>query len=163
MSESMILWLKSTALSHAMTASPWLWPVCETFHFIGLALLIGAAGLFDLRLLGLMKSIPVSAAMRMRPWAAAGIAINVITGALFFIGAPEQYVTNPAWRWKLLFLFIAIVNVALFETTQGARVLTLTAADKTPASFRIAGAVSIVSWFAVLYFGRMLPFMGTAF
>jgi hypothetical protein len=159
----MVVWLKSTALSQAMTSWPWLWPICETFHFVGLALLIGAAGLFDLRLLGFMKSIPVSAAMQMRPWAAAGIVINLITGALFFIGAPEQYLSNPAWRAKLLFLSIAIANIAVFETTHGARILAMTAAERTPTSFRVAGAVSIVSWFAVLYFGRMLPFIGGAF
>jgi hypothetical protein len=33
----------------------------------------------------------------------------------------------------------------------------------TPRAFKIIGTVSIVSWFMVLYWGRMLPFTGTAF
>jgi hypothetical protein len=88
------------------------------------------------------------------------VGVVLITGALFFTGVSEQYLSAPAWRAKLLFLSIAIANIAVFETTHGARVLSMTAAEKTPTIFRVAGAVSIVSWFAVLYFGRMLPFIG---
>ena len=163
MTDSLVTWLKSTALSDAMTQLPWLWPLCETLHFIGLALLVGAAGLFDLRLLGLLKRIPPSAAMQMRPWAALGVAINLITGLMFFVGAPDQYLWNPAWWGKLLFLAIAIANVAFFETKHGRTMLEMSADAATPLSFKIAGAVSLISWLAVLYFGRMLPFIGQAF
>ena len=163
MTESIVAWLQSTALSHTMVQSPWLWPLCETLHFIGLALLIGTAGLFDLRLMGLLKAVPVSAAMQMRPWAALGIAINLVTGTMFLAGAPDQYVANPAWWWKVLFLLIAIVNIAFFETRQGRRMLTMSGEEDTPLSFKIAGAVSIIAWLGVMYFGRMLPFIGQAF
>jgi hypothetical protein len=145
-----------------MVHLPWLWPLCETLHFVGLALLIGAAGLFDLRLMGFLKSVPLSAAMKMRPWAALGIAINLVTGVMFLVGAPEQYLTNPAWWAKVSFLAIAILNIAFFETTSGRRMLVLSDGE-TPMSYKIAGAVSITSWLAVLYFGRMLPFIGQAF
>ena len=163
MSESIVLFLKSTAISQAMSSSRLLWPMCETLHFIGLALLVGGAGLMDLRLMGFLKSIPVAAVMQMRKWAVLGVLINVITGSLFFIGAPAQYINNPAWYGKLLFLAVAMINIAVFETTQGKRVLALAAGENTPVSFKVAGAVSMGSWFLVLYFGRMLPFLGDAF
>ena len=163
MSESLVLWLKSLAISHAMTDLPWLWPLCETLHFVGLALLVGAAGMFDLRLLGFMRRMPVAAAMQMRMWAGLGVAINVITGSLFLVGAPEQYLENRAWWAKCAFLLVAFANVVVFETRYGARLVTLPADADTPRGFKVAGAVSITSWFAVLYFGRMLPFIGTAF
>jgi hypothetical protein len=158
-----VAYLKSTSISHIMTTSPLAWPLCETLHFVGLALLIGGAGLIDLRLMGLMRGVPLRAVMQMRKWAAVGVGINVVTGALFFIGAPDQYIHNPAWKAKLLFLAVAMVNVAIFETTQGKRMLALSADADTPRSFKIAGAVSMASWFLVLYFGRMLPFIGEAF
>ena len=163
MSDALVVWLKATSVSKAMTLSPFIWPACETLHFVGLALLIGGAGVIDLRLMGFLKSVPVAAVMQMRKWAALGVAINVVTGSLFFIGEPGQYIGNSAWYWKLLFLLVATINVAVFETTQGKRMLTLAVGEKTPASFKVAGAVSIGSWFLVLYFGRMLPFIGNAF
>ena len=82
-----------------------------------------------------------------------------VTGTLFFVGAPDQYIDNPAWYGKLLFLAVAMVNIAIFETTQGARMLRLPAGERTPATFKLAGAVSMGSWLLVLYFGRMLPFL----
>ena len=163
MSEALVVWLKATPISEAMRTSQFIWPICETLHFIGLALLIGGAGLIDLRLMGFLKSVSVSAVMQVRKWAALGIAINVITGVLFFVGAPDQYIENPAWYGKLLFLAVAIVNVVIFETTQGDRMLRLPPGEKTPISFKLAGAVSMGSWLLVLYFGRMLPFLGNAF
>ena len=163
MSESVVALLKSTWISHQMTGQPWLWAICETLHFIGLALLIGAAGFFDLRLMGFMKRIPLTAVMPVRRWAAVGVAINVITGTLFFVGAPDQYIENPAWWGKVFFLLVAMLNIAFFETQLGAKMLTLSDEADTPTSFKIAGALSIASWFMVLYLGRMLPFIGTAF
>lgn len=163
MSEALVVWLKATPVSEAMRTSQFIWPICETLHFIGLALLVGGAGLIDLRLMGFLKSVSVSAVMQVRKWAGLGIAINVVTGVLFFVGAPDQYINNPAWYGKLLFLLVAIVNVVIFETTQGDRMLRLPPGEKTPASFKLAGAVSMGSWFLVLYFGRMLPFLGNAF
>jgi len=65
MTKTMVAFLKSTAISHAMTTSPILWPICETLHFIGLALLIGGAGFIDLRLMGLFRSVPLSSSMAM--------------------------------------------------------------------------------------------------
>jgi hypothetical protein len=162
-SETIVMWLKDTALSQVMVSSTWLWPLCEALHFVGLALLIGSAGVFDLRLMGFLKSIPLGAAMQLRTWAAVGIVINVVTGVLFFIGAPGQYINNSAWWAKVIFLLVAIANVIVFETKHGKEMLRLTAEAETPASFKVAGAVSIASWAAVLYFGRMLPFIGNAF
>lgn len=163
MTKALVVWLKATSVSQAMSLSPVLWPICETLHFIGLALLIGGAGFMDLRLMGFMKSVPVQAVMQVRKWAALGVAINVVTGVLFFVGAPDQYVNNTAWYFKLLFLAVAMINVAIFETRQGRRMLALAPGENTPASFKVAGAVSMGSWLMVLYFGRMLPFIGNAF
>ena len=163
MKEAIVVWLKSTSLSQAISMSPVLWPLFETLHFIGLALLIGGAGLIDLRLMGFLKTVPVSAVMQVRKWAVIGIVINVVTGSLFFIGAPGQYIDNAAWYGKLLFLAVAIINVVVFETRQGTRMLSLAAGQPTPISFKVAGVVSMGSWLMVLYFGRMLPFIGNAF
>ena len=50
--DAFAVWLRATDVSQAITASPWLWPVCEIAHFVGLSVLVGVVGFFDLRLLG---------------------------------------------------------------------------------------------------------------
>ena len=102
MLQSMSKWLASTSLSWAMAGGvPWLWPLCETLHFIGLALLLGVVGLLDLRMLGFGKDIPLGPLQRLTPWGILGFVINLVTGMLFFVGAPSQYVTNVAFLFKM--------------------------------------------------------------
>ena len=157
------VWLKMTAFSVVLQHHErFMWPFCESLHFIGLCLLVGIAGFFDLRLLGMMKRIPVKAAFELMPWAIVGFAINFITGTLFFIAEPVQYCTNPTWWAKVFFLVAAGLNAIFFQTTLSARILTLEPNEDTPMSFKIVGAVSLVTWFGVLYCGRMLPFIGAS-
>ena len=157
------VWLHATAPSQWVRYWPWTWPICETLHFIGLSLLVGIVGMLDLRLMGFLKQIPLQALKRMLPYGITGFVINLITGVIFIVGAPEQYVLNIAFWMKMLFLVISGLNVLYFETTQGHRALTIGPNESMPAPFKIAGAISLFSWFMVLYWGRMLPFIGNAF
>lgn len=158
--DAFVEWLRATSLSVALQDQvAWLWPLCESLHFLGLSLLIGSAGAFDLRLLGFMKSIPVRAVHRFIRWAMVGFAINLATGLVFLVSQPQQYLTNPSMWFKLLFLLLAGANAMVFETVYSERLKRLPPYEKPPVSARIIAAVSLGSWFAVLYFGRMIPYL----
>ena len=156
-------WLRATQVSEAIRAVPWLWPACEIAHFVGLSLLVGVIGFFDLRLLGAVRRVPLQAAWSLVPWGKFGFAIAATTGVTFFVGAPDQYVNNVAFYAKLVFLLIAGVNAAAFEIFYGATVKASVMTDATPTAYRAIAIVSIVSWFFVIYWGRMLQFVGNAF
>jgi hypothetical protein len=160
---SLALWIKSTGLPGAITYYPWLWPICETLHFVGLALLIGVTGLFDLRLMGFMRSVPVGAAMDLMPWAILGFVINLVTGVIFFVGAPDQYINNVAFYFKILFIIIAGLNAMYFQVALFRKTYALEAGADTPVMAKVVGSTSLLCWLAVMYWGRMLPFMGNAF
>ena len=160
---ALVLWLQSTGVSHFVVSNTWVWPLCETLHFIGLALVIGIVGFFDLRLIGFFRQIPVSAARELMPFALFGFGLNLVTGVLFFVGHPEQYVHDMAWWLKVGSLALAGLNAAVFEAAVGARTVTVGAGEETPAAAKAIGVVSIVAWFGVLFWGRMLPFIGNAF
>ena len=161
--DSFAVWLRSTSVSESIRVLPWLWPVCEIIHFIGLSLLVGVVGFFDLRLLGLFARVPFAAAWSLMPWGKAGFGLAAITGVTFFIGAPDQYVANVAFYAKLVFLAIAGLNAVCFEKIYGPTVAASDANHAAPTAFKVIGAVSICSWFLVIYWGRMLPFVGNAF
>ena len=143
---------------------PWLWPLCETLHFIGLALLMGVVSVFDLRMLGMAKELPLGPLQRLMPLAVLGFTINLVTGALFFTGDPTQYIHNVAFGFKLLFIGLAGVNVILFYVTGlYRRVDGVGAGHDVPAAAKVAAAASLLLWIGVMYWGRMLPFIGNAF
>src|SRR5262245_53953754 len=163
MLESFAFWLRETSLSEAIRVSPWLWPLCEMLHFFGLSLLIGIAGFFDLRLLGFMKRVPISAAWTLMPWAKFGFGLALLTGVTFFVGAPEQYINNPAFYLKIFFLIVENLNAVYFEAIYKRQVEAKALDGSGPIALKVIAVVSIVSWFFVIYWGRMLPFIGNAF
>ena len=165
MLQSLAAWLHSTRLSWAVAGGiPWIWPLCETLHFIGLALLVGIVGLFDLRVLGVGKGLPIGPLQRLMPWAILGFAINLITGFLFFTGDPFQYIHNLAFGFKMLFIALAGVNVIVYYVSGlYRRVDPIAAGQDAPAAAKIVAAVSLCLWIGVMYWGRMLPFIGNAF
>jgi len=156
-------WLRATAASDWINSSRWLWPLCESLHFMGLSLLVGITGFFDLRLMGFFNRVSITAARDLMPLALLGFAINAATGVVFLIGLPEQYVNNPVWWYKVGFLVLAGLNAGFYETRLSATVLALEPSGDLPRAARLIGFVSLVSWFAVLYCGRMLAFIGDAF
>jgi hypothetical protein len=153
-------WLQTSQASVWVRAeSPWLWPLCETLHFIGLVVLLGAAGFIDLRLMGFMRTVPLGAVKAFRNWAVGAFALNLATGLVFFTGSTNQYVVNPVWWMKVAFLAVAGANAVAFETVIGRRSAVLPDGD-TPMSYKVVGLLSLVAWFGVLVCGRLLPFVG---
>jgi hypothetical protein len=83
------VWIQTTHLAFLMKANPWLWAFCETVHFLGLAMMVGAIGTLDLRMLGVAKQIPMRPLHRLVPWGIAGFVANLTTGTI----PPTQYNT----------------------------------------------------------------------
>jgi hypothetical protein len=161
---SFAMWLEATSASRAVTHYSWVWPTCETLHFMGLALLIGNVGLLDLRLLGAVKRLPVAPLSRLVRWGILGFVINLLTGIVFFVGAPSQYVNNIAFMLKLLFMALAAVNLLIFYLFGVARVVeALGPGEDAPLSAKLIAATSLFLWVGVMFWGRMLPFIGNAF
>src|SRR5438093_10542415 len=95
--EAWVRWLPTTSLAVFMHGR-WEWPIMESIHFLGLSLLIGAIGLFDLRLLGLGRQIPISYLHRLIPWGIAGYVINALAEFCFLRARTNRSSTNPSFQ-----------------------------------------------------------------
>jgi hypothetical protein len=149
----------AAAISSVMVNSRWVWPAAEAIHFLGLSLSLGILLAVNLRILGAMRQVSFEALHRLLPWGMLGLGVNLITGMMFFVGQPGQYIESAPFYWKLLFLAIAGLNflyLTVFRKPWGDR-FDSTLADKAMA------VSSIAAWLGVLVAGRMLPFLGSAF
>jgi hypothetical protein len=150
----------TSAISRFMVNSPWAWPASETVHFLGLSLSFGVLLAVNLRILGVMRQVPFSEVHRLLPWGMLGFGANLITGMLFFIGQPKQYIDSAPFYWKVVFLMIAGANflyLTVFKKGWAIDRWDASLADKAMA------VSSLLAWLIVLYGGRMLPFIGHAF
>jgi hypothetical protein len=150
----------ASQISRFMVYSRWAWPLAETVHFLGLSLSFGVLLAVNLRILGVMRQVPFANLHQWLPWGLLGFGANLLTGMLFFVGQPGQYVESSPFIWKIVFLMIAGANflyLTVFKKAWAVDGLEAPLADKAMA------VGSMVSWLAVLYAGRMLPFIGNAF
>ncbi len=151
-------WILSTPASHFITTYRWAWPISETLHFIGLVLMVGTVGVFDLRLLGVAKGIPPAALHRLLRWGVAGFVISLLTGLLFISGAPDQYFYNSAFHIKAVCLAMIGLNVVLFYSLQFKHVKAMGANDDALVPAKVMAGISFVLLIAVMCAGRMLTF-----
>jgi len=153
--------LTSASISHFQFAHPWAWPTLETLHFIGLSLLFGIVLAGNLRILGFMKNAPFVDVHRLLPWGVWGFVLNSVTGMMFFAGASGQYIENPAFHLKVIFMLLAGANVLYL--TWFDEVWALGPGANAPLSAKLVAASQVFLWIGVIYFGRMLPYIGNAF
>jgi len=153
-------------ISYVMVNSSWVWPASETVHFLGLSLTFGVLLAVNLRILGVMKQVPFEDVHRLLPWGMLGFGANLITGMLFFVGQPKQYIDSAPFYWKVVFLMIAGANflyLTVFRKAWAPRDNALYGQWDASLADKAMAVLSLFSWLAVLYGGRMLPFIGHAF
>jgi uncharacterized membrane protein len=143
---------------YAFMNSPWGWPIAESLHFLGLCLLIGTVGIFDLRMLGFASEISLKELHKLVPIGVAGYLLNVSTGIMFLSSAPDQYLYNPAVQSKLFFMLIAGVNMLLFYATTAYEVKSEIYTRSSLGRAKIMAAVSLLCWCAVIICGRLITY-----
>jgi hypothetical protein len=153
----------ASIISMFMVNSTWAWPTSETVHFLGLSLSFGVLLAVNLRILGVMRQVPFADVHRLLPWGMLGFGANLITGMLFFIGQPGQYIDSSPFYWKVVFLMIAGANFLYLTVFDKAWAADRSRAWESSPIDKAMAVTSLVAWLAVLYGGRMLPFIGHAF
>jgi len=156
-------WLQKTALAVYIRDSLLAFPLLESTHVIGLAIVVGTVVIIDLRLLGLAtthRSFSRLGADTL-PWTLGGFAVAAITGVLMFTTNATVYFHNTWFRAKVVLLALAAANAIAFELTARRRVGEWDLARAAPPAARLMATVSLVVWIGVIVAGRMIGFTAT--
>ena len=153
-------WLQSLPWASGVKESAWQFPVIETIHSLGLAVMLWPAALLDMRLLGIvMKKRPVSeVASQFLPWVWTGFVMMILTGVVLFSSEAVKCYNSPFFRTKLVLLVLAGANALLFHTTVFRDVEAWDKSPHTPLRAKIAGACSLAVWIGVVAMGRALAY-----
>jgi hypothetical protein len=139
----------------------WVWPACETLHFVGLCLLFTVVLMVDLRMLGMAKKLSLASLYPLLPVGMLGFGINLFTGTMFFVAAPDMYTTNVAFFRKILLVVLAGLNVLYFILFD--EPWNVGPQDDAPLTAKFVAFSALFLWLGVLYYGHMLPFIGNSF
>jgi len=153
-------WLENTSVGTAIRQSTWLFPAIETLHVLATVMVVGSVTMLDLRLLNVAwrdRSIR-EVHEDVLPWTWSSFAVAAIAGSLLFSSSATKYYHNLPFRMKMVLLVLIAINAAFFETRTYRRIGNSN--DEAQISFgaKIAGAVGIVLWIAVVACGRWIGF-----
>ncbi|HEX8492117.1 MAG TPA: DUF6644 family protein [Pyrinomonadaceae bacterium] len=153
------LWLESSGIAVAMRESTWLYPIVEIAHILGFVVLVGAAFLFDLRLLGVSRRLPVTQLGRhlLRP-SRASLLIVVPTGFLMFMTNATKMVENPVFQLKLILIALAGINALIYYLWPSRSVERWDVDTGSPLTAKLSAVFSLLVWSAVISCGRLIAF-----
>jgi hypothetical protein len=153
-------WLAATPLSSTMRTATWLYPVVEIVHIAGFSVLVGSVVLFDLRVLGWARALPVAALGRhLLRWALASLLLVVPAGLLLFSAHPVELANNPAFQLKLALIAAAGVNALLFHRLAYRTRAGWDRERPAPPMARAGAMLSILLWLGVISCGRLLAYL----
>lgn len=154
-----LVWLETTALAAAMRQWLWLYPIVEIVHIAGFVVLVGAAVMFDLRLLGLSRRLAVAdMARHLLRWARASVALVVPTGLLMFTAHATEMAASPVFRLKLALIAAAGLNAAAFHRGIFRSVEAWNRDVQSPPAAKAAAVLSLLFWTGVISCGRLLAY-----
>jgi hypothetical protein len=154
---ALLNWLENLPLSvwvHEGT-SIWAQPTVMTLHTMGMGVLAGACWVLDLRLLGISRTVPLSAFRWVFKAVAISLVVNLITGVLLFMAHATL------WGTAFPFLIKILLVVASAATMVPIRTYVLQSdPNQTEVSgrARLLAIASILAWAAVITSGRLLAY-----
>jgi uncharacterized membrane protein len=154
-------WITVEVVQDFVINKPWTWPAAEAVHFIGLSLLFGVLIVVNFRILGGLRAVSYASLHRLLPWAMLGFGLNLVTGMLFVVASPEQYMKSDPFYWKVACLMVAGADLLYLTVVE--RLWALQAGHAAVLLDKAIAVLALAAWVGVLYSGRMLPFLGNAF
>jgi hypothetical protein len=156
--DALLAWLEATSIATWTRTSPSLfaYPTVLTLHTVGLAVVVGASAIIDLRLLGYGRRIPLSALLPIFPVIWWAFALNAATGILLFMSEATTKGKQPVFFIKLTLIALALVNMALVK-----RVLTSTPEHEARDGARHSrlAVVSMLLWVGAITAGRLMAYL----
>jgi hypothetical protein len=155
--------LETSGLAGRIRDSLFLFPLLESTHVIGLALVFGTIAIIDLRLLGIASTERSFQRMwsDILKWTWAAFALTALTGALMFITNAAVYYHNFFFRMKMLLLALTAVNMLAFELTARRTVNSWDRAPSAPRAGKAVAVFSLAIWIGIIFMGRIIGFTTT--
>jgi hypothetical protein len=155
-----LAWLEASPIAVGMRQWIWLYPLVETLHIWGLAVLFGSVAMFDLRLLGLSRQVLVTdLAQHLLPWAYLSFAAVAISGFLMFTSDATVIAVNPAFQLKLLLILVAGINAVLFHVVPFKSVSQWNRGSQPPLQVRVIAVASLFLWTVIIICGRFIAYV----
>lgn len=154
--------IEKTTLGSTIRNSDWLFPGIESIHVLGIIVLVGSTGLFDMRLLntGFLRHERAShVAKQVMPWVWSSFAVMFMTGTLMFSSEATRCYQSWFFRLKLILLVLTGLNAFIFQFGAYRGIANWDdAGTKAPGGARAAAWASLLLWVFIVFAGRGIAY-----
>jgi hypothetical protein len=152
-------WPISAAMRGETPGTEWLFPIVETLHVMALTIVVGSIAMVDLRLLGVAsRDTSVSRlSNEVLPWTWTAWGAAAVLGTLMFMAKAQTYAENLQFQLKFVCMGLAALNMLTFHFGAYRQIARWDSAEP-PISAKVAGALSLLLWIGVVFFGRWVGF-----
>jgi hypothetical protein len=159
--KELMIWIESTDVAMLMMQSRGWFPALEMIHVTATTFVFGMITIVDLRLLGLLaRGSAISDLYRdVIPLTWAAFVVAAITGAMLFTTQAVAYSVNIAFRLKFAVLLLIALNMLVFRLFVNPGISTWDRAAAIPLRARLAGAISLLGWIAVVSCARWIAYL----
>ena len=153
-----LAWLESLSISMWVHESPSVWaqPTVLTLHTMGMGVLVGAAWVLDLRLLGISRNVPLSAFRWVFRVVAVSLIVNLVTGVLLFMQRATSLGTAIPFLIKM---GLVIASVATLVPMRSYVFRSDAQPREVSGGARLLALASILAWSGAITAGRLLAYL----
>ena len=155
---SFFAWLEASGLGEWVRASTLGYPLMIASHAIGMAIMVGLAVVFDMRLLGWFKRIPYREFDRFLSIAWAGFTINLVSGTALFSTQAATYITDITFLLKMALVVAGVVLAVFLRGAVSHRSASWHGAA-APGGIRLVAVGSIACWVGATVSGRLIAYL----
>lgn len=148
------------SVADSIRQSEYAFPAIECLHVLSICTVVGIIAIVDLRLLGVRAHTPRLTVLlrQLVPLVWGAFVLAAVSGGLLFASNATGYAKNLDFQVKMALLVLAFLNMLAFHLVGGRRLAGWDEAERPPLAARLSGAVSLLLWIGVVWFGRHVGF-----
>jgi hypothetical protein len=150
--------LQNSAFTEWFLGSPsvWAYPTVLTLHTMGMAILVGASFVINLRVLQVSGLIPLHRLGPLYRFIWIGLAINLASGLVLFVTEAADRVVDPVFYVKMTSIAVALVLVVVVKR----RAIDRPGSPQVASgAVRSLAAASLTMWTIAIVAGRLMAYL----
>ncbi|HEY0746022.1 MAG TPA: DUF6644 family protein [Steroidobacteraceae bacterium] len=155
---SVFLWLHDLPVSTVVRESSPVYATVETFHAIGMGVLVGTITVVNLRLLGTLKRIPVFMLVNLLPLIWGGFVINAISGSLMFMSDAVKMSVNRIFLTKMALIFTGFIVALALRRVVFKNMAQWMRGGAIPLNAKMLSCASLLVWYGAIVAGRLTAY-----
>jgi len=136
--------------------SIWTYPTVLTLHTVGMAILVGASFVINLRILQVAGAIPLRRLQPLYRFVWIGFAVNLLSGLVLFVTEAADRVVDPVFYVKICSIVVALSFGMVVKRNA------IDPGDRQPAASarsRLLAAGSLALWTVAIVSGRLMAYL----